>query len=159
MSFNHTFKTQVNWQLQNKETTINPKSFSRNHTVTIANKKAPLELSAAKPFRGDDTLYNPEDLLVSALASCHMMAYLFLCAQHGIAVLNYEDNAEATSNVEATWRGQVTKVILNPVVTIADASTKARAKTLHTEANSLCFIANSCNFPVEHNVKIVIQAS
>ncbi len=91
MSFNHIFKAKVNWQLGNNETTQNPKDFSRNHLVTIANKKTHLEVSAAKPFRGDETLYNPEDLLLSALASCHMMSYLCVCAQNNIEVLNYED--------------------------------------------------------------------
>ena len=115
MAFNHIFKAKVNWQLGNNETTQNPKGFSRNHVVTIANKKALLEVSAAKPFRGDDTLYNPEDLLLSALVSCHMMSYLYVCAQHNIEVLNYEDNAEAILDVEASGSGHFRKVILYPV--------------------------------------------
>ncbi|MDB2462854.1 OsmC family protein, partial [Algibacter sp.] len=149
-----TFKATVNWQLGNTETTLNPKGFSRNHVVSIANKKTPLEVSAAKPFRGDDTLYNPEDLLLSALASCHMMSYLYVCAQHNINVLSYTDTAEAILDVEASGSGHFSKVMLKPVVTIKDASQLELAKTLHVKANSLCFIANSCNFPVEHNAEI-----
>lgn len=156
MSFNHTFKATVNWQLGNTETTLNPKSFSRNHVVTITNKKTPLEVSAAKPFRGDDTLYNPEDLLLSALASCHMMSYLYVCSQNNIDVLSYTDTAEAILDVEASGSGHFSKVTLKPVVTIKDASQLELAKTLHVKANSLCFIANSCNFPVEHNAEIIL---
>ncbi|MDG1729379.1 MAG: OsmC family protein [Algibacter sp.] len=159
MAFNHILKAKVNWQLAHNETTQNPKGFSRNHVVTIANKKIPLEVSAAKAFRGDEALYNPEDLLLSALASCHMMSYLYVCTQHNIEVLDYEDNAEAVLEVEASGSGCFRKVILNPVVTIQDASKKELAKTLHTKANSLCFIANSCNFPVEHYAEIVINMS
>jgi len=151
MFLNHIFKAQVNWQLKTNETTLNPKGFSRNHVITIANKKTPLEVSAAKPFRGDDTLYNPEDLLLSALASCHMMSYLYVCAQNNIEVLNYEDNAEAILKVESSGSGHFNKVVLNPVVTIKDATKKELAKALHIKANSLCFIANSCNFLIEHN--------
>ena len=125
---------------------------------TIANKKTPLEVSAAKPFRGDETLYNPEDLLLSALASCHMMSYLYVCAQHNIEVLNYEDNAEAVLEVEGSGSGRFKKVTLNPVVTIKDASKKEFANALHTKANGLCFIANSCNFLVVHDAEIVINA-
>lgn len=157
MAFSHLFNAKVNWQLPNNETTQNPKGFSRNHVVTIANKKAPLEVSAAKAFRGDETLYNPEDLLLSALASCHMMSYLYVCAQHNIAILNYEDHAEAILDVEASGSGRFRKVTLKPVVTIKDASQKELAKTLHVKANSLCFIANSCNFPVEHHAEIMIM--
>lgn len=157
MAFNHTFKAKVNWQLGNNETTQNPKGFSRNHLVTIANKNTPLKVSAAKPFRGDETLYNPEDLLLSALASCHMMSYLYVCSQHNIAILNYEDNAEAILDVEGAGSGRFRKVTLNPVVTIKDASKKELATTLHAKANSLCFIANSCNFPVTHHAEIYIK--
>ncbi|PWH82666.1 osmotically inducible protein OsmC [Algibacter marinivivus] len=157
MPSNHIFKAKVNWQLGNNETTQNPKGFSRNHVVTIPNKNAPLEVSAAKPFRGDETLYNPEDLLLSALASCHMMSYLYVCAQNNIEVLNYEDNAEAILEVEGSGSGRFKKVTLNPVVTIKDASKKELAKTLHEKANRLCFIANSCNFPVEHYVKVFVK--
>lgn len=157
MSFNHIFKAKVNWQLGRNETSQNPKGFSRNHVVTIANKKTPLEVSAAKPFRGDETLHNPEDLLLSALASCHMMSYLYVCSQNNIEVLNYNDNAEAILNVEASGSGQFEKVTLNPVVTIKDATQIELAKTLHNKANSLCFIANSCNFPIEHYAEILFK--
>lgn len=156
MSFQHTFKAEVNWQLGDQETTKITKGFSRNHTVTIANKKAPLEISAAKPFRGDDTLYNPEDLLLSALVSCHMMSYLYVCAQHKIEVLSYTDSAEAILEVETSGSGFIKKVLLNPAVTIADSSKIELAKKLHIKANGLCFIANSCNFKIEHNAKILV---
>ena len=88
-----------------------------------------------------------------------MMSYLYVCAQNNIEVLNYEDNAEAILEVEASGSGRFRKVTLNPVVTIKEASKKELAKTLHTKANSLCFNANSCDFPVEHYVEIVIKVS
>lgn len=157
MPSNHIFKATVNWQLGTNETTKNPKGFSRNHEVTLTNKKAPLKVSAAKAFRGDETFYNPEDLLLSALASCHMMSYLYVCAQNNIEVLSYTDNAKAVLNVEASGSGRFEKVTLNPVVVIKNATQKALAISLHTKANSLCFIANSCNFPVEHLASILIK--
>ncbi|MEP3836138.1 MAG: OsmC family protein [Algibacter sp.] len=157
MSFKHSFKAAVHWNLGDNETTANPKGFSRNHEVSIANKNTTLEVSAAKPFRGDDTRYNPEDLLLSALASCHMMSYLYVCAQNNIEVLSYADTAEAILEVEPSGSGHFSKVILKPVVTIRHASQLELAKTLHAKANSLCFIANSCNFPVEHQAQIIIK--
>ncbi|WP_298494890.1 OsmC family protein [uncultured Algibacter sp.] len=157
MPFNHIFKAKVNWQLGDNETTQNPKDFSRNHIVTIANKKLPLQVSAAKPFRGDDTLYNPEDLLLSALASCHMMSYLYVCAQNNIEVLSYTDTAEAILEVEASGSGHFSKVTLKPKVTIKDASQLELAKSLHAKANSLCFIANSCNFQVAHYIEVIVS--
>lgn len=157
MSINHTFKAKVNWTINEGDSTQNPRTFSRNHSVIIANKTSRLEVSAAKLFRGDDTLYNPEDLLLSALASCHMMSYLYVCAQNNIEVLSYTDTAEGDLEVEATGNGSFKKVRLKPIVTIKDAAQKALAHSLHEKANSLCFIANSCNFPISHDALVLVS--
>ncbi|SFJ24578.1 Organic hydroperoxide reductase OsmC/OhrA [Olleya namhaensis] len=157
MSINHTFKATINWNINEGESTQNPRTFSRNHEVLIENKATPLKVSAAKPFRGDDALYNPEDLLLSALTSCHMMSYLYVCAQNNIEVLSYTDNAEGDLEVNASGSGSFKTVRLKPVVSIKDASQKELAKSLHTKANQLCFIANSCNFPIVHDATIVVR--
>ncbi|MBU2927368.1 OsmC family protein [Winogradskyella psychrotolerans] len=156
MSIKHTFKSQVNWTINEGGSTTNPRTFSRNHNVTIANKVADLQVSAAKPFRGDDSLFNPEDLLLSALTSCHMMSYLYVCAQHHIEVLSYTDASEGDLEVKANGSGSFTTVRLQPRVTIKDESQKDLALRLHTKANELCFIANSCNFLISHKPTIVV---
>lgn len=157
MSIKHSFKATVNWTINDGESTSNPRSFSRNHKVTIANKVSDLPVSAAKPFRGDDSLYNPEDLLLSALASCHMMSYLYVCAQNNIEVLSYSDDAEGDLEVTPSGSGSFKTVRLKPMVTIKNASQKVLARRLHDKANQLCFIANSCNFPIIHHAKIVVK--
>ncbi|WP_055445496.1 OsmC family protein [Lacinutrix himadriensis] len=157
MSIKHTFKATVNWTINEGESTKNPRTFSRNHEVFIDNKATPLHVSAAKTFRGDDALYNPEDLLLSALTSCHMMSYLYVCAQNNIEVLSYSDHAEGDLEVAASGSGSFKTVRLKPVVTIKNANQKALALGLHEKANSLCFIANSCNFPIAHEATIVVQ--
>ena len=85
-----------------------------------------------------------------------MMSYLYVCAQHQIEVLSYSDNSEGHLEVEGTGKGSFKSVDLNPVVTIKNAQNLALAKELHTQANELCFIANSCNFPIHHNAKILL---
>ena len=157
MSIKHTFKATINWKINEGESTKNPRTFSRNHEVLIENKATPLKVSAAKPFRGDDTLYNPEDLLLSALASCHMMSYLYVCAQNNIEVISYSDDAEGDLEVNASGSGSFKIVRLKPVVTIKNETQKALAENLHSKANQLCFIANSCNFPITHHAKIVVK--
>lgn len=157
MTIKHTFKATVNWTLKAGESTQNPRTFNRNHEVVVANKVTPLAVSAAKTFRGDDTLYNPEDLLLSALTSCHMMSYLYVCAQHHIEVLSYTDHSEGDLEVTTTGSGCFKRVRLKPVVIIKDAHQKALALSLHEKANMLCFIANSCNFPIIHEATIVVK--
>ena len=157
MSINHTFKATVNWKINKGESTANPRTFSRNHKVTIANKITPLQVSAAKAFKGDDTLYNPEDLLLSALTSCHMMSYLYVCAQNQIEVLSYSDVSEGDLEVESSGSGSFKSVRLKPIVTIKDSSKQTLALHLHQKANELCFIANSCNFPISHSATILVE--
>jgi organic hydroperoxide reductase OsmC/OhrA len=146
MGFKHLFKAEAKW-LSSK----NEKGFvSKNHEIIIEGKPV-LSVSAAKAFKGDAELYNPEDMLLSSLVSCHMMSYLYVCSQNGIEVLSYSDNAEATLEVEFDGSGRFTEVRLNPKVAIANPDKIQLALSLHKKANQLCFIANSCNFPILHN--------
>ena len=148
MGFKHLFKAKAFWRSAKGRENI--KSYSRNHTIAIEGKPV-LNISAAKVFKGDAALYNPEDMLLSSLVSCHMMSYLYVCAQNGIEVLSYTDDAVATLEVESDGSGRFTEVMLNPKVIIAQADKIDEALTLHRKANQLCFIANSCNFPILHN--------
>lgn len=150
MIFKHLFKVALNWNLKPTE---NSKKYSRNHQIHIEGKPI-INVSAAKAFKGDANLYNPEDLLLSSLTSCHMMSYLYCCNQNNIQVLSYSDNAEAFLEVNEDGSGKIVKVVLNPVVKISDITQKELAESLHKKANQLCFIANSCNFLVKHNAII-----
>jgi len=145
MHTNHEFKVAVQWRSQN----IPDRKTIKNHIVHISNKPD-LQLSAAKGFKGDERLYNPEDLLLSSLASCHMMSYLYCCLQHNIEVVSYTDEAIAYLEVYANGSGRISKVVLQPVVTITNVNQIDLALSLHKKANELCFIANSCNFIVTH---------
>ena len=95
-------------------------------------------------------MYNPEDLLVASLSSCHMLWYLHLCAEAGIVVTDYTDSATGTMVVEKGGAGRFTEVTLHPVVTVERADMIEKANELHKPANQKCFIANSCNFPIHH---------
>jgi organic hydroperoxide reductase OsmC/OhrA len=107
-------------------------------------------------FRGDPTRYNPEELLVVALAQCHMLWFLHLATADGVVVLGYTDRAHGTMQVEAAGHGQFTEVVLHPVVTLAQGAhasdggpvDDAHLATLHDRAHEHCFIARSVNFPV-----------
>jgi organic hydroperoxide reductase OsmC/OhrA len=146
MGFKHLFKAEVKWA----SNTNDKKHNSKNHEIVIEGKPI-LNVSAAKAFKGDPELYNPEDMLLSSLVSCHMMSYFYVCSQNGIEVLTYSDNAEANLEVEFDGSGRFTEVRLNPKVTIANSDKIELALELHKKANQLCFIANSCNFPILHN--------
>ena len=111
--------------------------------------------SSDPAFRGDATRWNPEDLLVASLSSCHMLWYLHLCAQAKITVLAYRDDATGTM-VEDEGGGRFTAAVLKPVVTIAAGGDVARAEALHEDAHRLCFIANSVSFPVTIEAAVTV---
>jgi organic hydroperoxide reductase OsmC/OhrA len=157
MPFKHLFKAAINWTSNKNQEQSGRKFYSKSHQITIEGKPI-LNISAAKAFKGDPELYNPEDLLLSSLVSCHMMSYLYVCSQNGIEVLNYSDNAEATLEVNPDGSGRFTEVILNPKVTITDSDKIQLALELHQKANQLCFIANSCSFPIFHNASCEISS-
>ncbi|HLA56096.1 MAG TPA: OsmC family protein [Flavobacterium sp.] len=145
----HHFSLSTKWTGNNGEGTSHYRVYERSHTIIVSNK--PDILASSDPaFRGDPTKHNPEDLLIAALSGCHMLSYLHVCVQNGIVVTAYEDHATGTMVVNADGRGHFTEVILYPVVTITDAAMIDKANDLHHKANELCFIANSCNFPILH---------
>jgi organic hydroperoxide reductase OsmC/OhrA len=150
----HLFKAKVKWTSNQEDST--KRFYSKSHKILIEGKPV-LHVSAAKAFKGDPELYNPEDLLLSSLVSCHMMSYLYVCSQNGIEVLEYSDNAEATLEVSPDGSGRFIEVKLNPKVTIANPDKIQMALNLHQKANQLCFIANSCNFPVLHNANCEVK--
>lgn len=152
----HLFKVEVKWaSSQNPEQSAS-KFYSKSHKIVIEGKPI-LNVSAAKAFKGDPELYNPEDLLLSSLVSCHMMSYLYVCSQNGIEILEYSDNAEATLEVSPDGSGRFVTVTLNPEVKISNSSQIQLALDLHQKANQLCFIANSCKFPIFHNASCEVK--
>lgn len=117
--------------------------YARDHTARMGGS-GPITLSAAQAFRGDPSHANPEDLLVAALSSCHMLTFLAICARKHIVVDRYEDDATGWLERPAGAPMQVTRVTLRPRITFAgpppDAATLA---SLHEQAHHGCFIASS----------------
>lgn len=156
MERQHQYTLTVKWTGNNGSGTSDYKSYSRAHTVLIANKSDIL-CSSDPAFRGDKTKHNPEELFVASLSTCHMLWYLHLCAQAGVIVTDYVDNASGIMAENADGSGRFVEVILNPVVTVTDSMMISEANKLHKQANELCFIANSVIFPVSHNPHAMVM--
>jgi organic hydroperoxide reductase OsmC/OhrA len=148
MAKEHAYSVKVTWTGNRGEGTSTYKGYDRSHLISATNKQV-INASSDSAFMGDPALYNPEELLVASLSGCHMLWFLHLCADNGICVTHYHDDAEGIMT-ETGQGGHFTEVILHPVVTITDANMIEKANTLHEAAHKHCFIANSCNFPVKH---------
>jgi organic hydroperoxide reductase OsmC/OhrA len=152
----HTYEVQVQWTGNDGEGTKTYRSYRRDHTIAAQGK--PEILASSDPaFRGDRSRYNPEDLLVASLSSCHMLSYLHLCAVNNIVVVDYRDEAWGLMEENADGSAQFVRVVLKPAVKVAAGSDRAKAGALHEKAHHLCFIARSVNFSVEVSPQVEEQ--
>ncbi len=83
-----------------------------------------------------------------------MLWVLHLCADAGIAITAYADDATGVMAENEDGSGQFTRVLLRPRMTITDGARVEEARALHAKAHHLCFIARSVNFPVEHEAVV-----
>lgn len=142
----HTYALDLSWTCRDGETTRNYLSYSRSHTARI-DGKPDLELSADTAFRGTAQRWNPEDMLVASLSSCHMLSFLAIASLRKIEVLSYEDSATGTMEQDGPG-GRFTDVTLHPLVVVEGDVSREVLDEIHDEAHHVCFIANSVNFPV-----------
>jgi organic hydroperoxide reductase OsmC/OhrA len=144
----HRYQIRTTWTGNTGPGTADYRAYKRDHEVTADGKLAPIPGSSDASFRGDPARFNPEELLVASLSTCHMLWMLHLCADAGIVVTSYADQAWGVMAEDAGGSGRFTEVTLHPVMTITDARRIQEAETLHARAHEFCFVANSVNFPV-----------
>ena len=128
--------------------TSNYRAYSRSHELSTPAKSAPIAGSSDPMFRGDPARYNPEELLVGALSACHMLWALHYCADAGIVVLEYVDDAQGEMVERPDGSGEFTSVVLRPRMKITDAARIADAVAIHGRVHAVCAIARSVNFSV-----------
>ena len=123
-------------------------AYPRNHAITFKNG-APVTFSAAPAYRGDASKGDPEDMLVAALSSCHMLSFLAIAAKKKFTVTSYVDDAVGYLENEGgkLW---MTRVILHPRVEFENPPDRAALEQMHHMAHEACFIANS----VKSDVKV-----
>lgn len=149
MDFDHHYAVGVAWQGNRGSGTSGYRDYGREHLVSAAGKVT-IDGSADPAFRGDPSRWNPEEMLLAALAQCHMLSYLHVAVKHGVVVTGYSDDAVGTMRQTHDGGGHFTSATLRPRVEVADAAMVELANGLHHEASALCFIASSVNFPVGH---------
>ena len=155
MAKEHVYRINTVWTGASQGATSSYDAYSREYAINIEGKP-PFVGSADPTFRGDAALYNPEDLLLMALSACHMLSYLALCARAGIRVISYSDVATGKM-AQKNGKIRFTEVILHPLVTIEAGDDLEKARSLHDNAHHVCFIANSVNFPVLHEAKMLVK--
>ena len=151
----HHYEVRMAWTGNEGEGTRTYRGYRRDHVIAAPGKPE-IPGSSDPAFRGDPQRYNPEEMLVASLSSCHMLWYLHLCAVRQVVVVAYDDTPQGIMREDESGGGRFTEVELRPVVTIAAGGDAARAEELHHEAHEKCFIANSVNFPVRVTSRTVV---
>lgn len=124
-------------------------TYSRDHLARYS-AGVSVPVSAATAYLGNGELADPEQLLVNALASCHMLYFLALCEGSGYTVSAYEDTAVGTVSKGPDGAFWVSEITLRPKATFSAQKKPDRSalERLHHRAHKGCFIANSIRTPV-----------
>ena len=128
----------LNWEKGDVPFTY--EAYPRNHSLTFKDGQETMIASSSPVYKGDGSKADPEDLLVAALSSCHMLSFLAIAAKKRLTVQSYQDDAVGflENDNGKLW---ITRVILRPQIVIdTDADTLAH---IHHLAHEACFIANS----------------
>jgi organic hydroperoxide reductase OsmC/OhrA len=145
----HSYNVNVQWTGNTGKGTESYRAYERAHEISVEGKKI-IEASSDPSFRGDKSKYNPEEMFVASLSSCHMLWFLHVCSEASVIVLEYSDAAVGKMEESADSNGRFSEVILHPRVKVKESWMIEKIDSLHEKANAFCFIANSCNFPVRH---------
>ncbi len=149
MPIQHTYTLNLQWNGNNADI----RTYDRSFSVSSAGKTE-ISGSADASSKGDPKKWNPEELLLSSLASCHMLWYLYLCSQAKIIVTSYHDEPTGILSVDPHGKSHFLEATLQPKITLADSSRKEEALALQAQAHDKCYIVNSVNFEVKLNPSI-----
>lgn len=140
-----TYGADIAWTLEDGEDFAGGR-YSRGHTVAFDGGTI-VPASASPHVVGKWAVaaaVDPEEMLVAALSSCHMLTFLHVARLAGFSVAAYRDRAEGVMEAIAPGRQAVTRVVLHPRIEwVGQAPDADRLDRLHHEAHDGCFIANS----------------
>ncbi|MEL7280143.1 MAG: OsmC family protein [Pseudomonadota bacterium] len=145
----HDFTARIRWTGNRGQGTASYKGYARTWSVETPGKPV-IHCSNDPRLCGDPSLHNPEDMLLSALSACHMLWYLHLASDAGIAVQSYHDDPLGHGESVPSGAGRFLAATLRPQITVPVGTDLARADAIHHEIGKVCFIARSVNFPIAH---------
>lgn len=145
----HDFASSIVWTGNRGEGTRTYKGYDRTWDIALPGKDI-IHCSNDPLLGGDPTKMNPEDLLISALSACHMLWYLHLASNAGIAVTDYRDDPIGHGETLPNGAGWFLAAVLRPKISVLEGADLEFAGELHHKVHDFCFIARSVNFPVSY---------
>jgi organic hydroperoxide reductase OsmC/OhrA len=150
----HTYTAETIWERGEQKFTDN--LYSRKHIlrfdggISIAGSSSPLVVPV--PFSEPNAI-DPEESLVSAISSCHMLWFLSIAAKNGFIVDSYHDTAIGIMKPNERKKYWVSSVTLQPKVIFSgtEIPNSEKISQMHHEAHDECFIANSVKTDIQVN--------
>jgi organic hydroperoxide reductase OsmC/OhrA len=140
-------EVRLNWQ--RGEAAFKYDSYPREHQLTFGGGLE-ITASAAHEYRGKPQYPNPEEALVFAIASCHMLTFLAVAAKRKLSLLSYRDHALGKLEKNADGYLAVTHVTLRPeLIWEGEAPARETLERMHEASHRECFIANSVNTRID----------
>lgn len=118
--------------------------FNRDHVLHFGGEQT-LKASASVDYFGNADMSNPEELLASGVANCHMLTFLAIASKSGYVVESYSCKAEAFLGKNEEGRMVVTEINLFPKTAFSGGKipTEEQLKSMHDKAHKNCFISQS----------------
>src|SRR5947209_13979891 len=114
----HRYSVRLDWTGNEGSGTSSYHAYSRSHELSAPSKQT-IVGSSDPSFRGDPARWNPEELLIASLSACHQLWYLHLCADAGIVVQGYSDDASGMMIEQPDGEGQFESVTSHPHTKLA----------------------------------------
>lgn len=147
MTKQHDFNATIRWTGNLGQGTAHYKAYTRDWSLESPGKPA-IACSNDPMLGGNLALYNPEDMLIAALSSCHMLWFLHLASDAGLTVHSYEDTPIGTGESLPDGTGRFVSALLQPKIGVLTGTDTDLADAVHGRIHNHCFIARSVNFPI-----------
>ena len=143
----HEYRATVKWQ-RPADAKFTDQRYTRGHSwsfdggITVPGSSSPH--SVRLPYSVEAAV-DPEEALVAALSSCHMLTFLYVAAKQGYVVDAYADDAVGVMTKNEHGKLWVSKVTLHPAITFSGDKRPSASEldALHHLAHEECYIANS----------------
>lgn len=136
------YKSDLTWK--NTLPDFKFETYSRNHEINFSGHQK-LISSASPDYFGDANAANPEEILIGALSSCHMLTFLAIASKSGYNIESYNSTAVAILGKNEEGKMSVTDIELTPQVVFRGEKIPSAEGLmgLHDKAHRNCFIAQS----------------
>ncbi|UMR32446.1 OsmC family protein [Massilia sp. MB5] len=140
------FEARLEWQRQGQA--FLDQKYSRAHDwifdggLRVPASSSPL--SVPLPMSKAENV-DPEEALVAATSSCHMLFFLSIAARRGHTVESYSDHAIGLLGKNADGKLALTRIALRPRIVFSGTAWPSADElaAIHHEAHEKCYIANS----------------